>query len=55
MCFGLKLQVKGGLNNLIFFICLSNVGNLVLSNGSEHEQNVIQWRQNSFFFKSPSG
>ena len=39
MCFKLELQVKGVLNDLIF----SNVKNLVLLNGSEHLQNVIQW------------
>ena len=41
--FGLKLQAKGGLNNLIFFNWLSNFKNLVLSNGSENVKNVIQW------------
>ena len=41
-CFGLKLSVKGGLNNLIFN-CLSYVKNLVTSNSSEHVQNVIPW------------
>ena len=30
---------------------LSNVKNLVLSNGCEHVQNVIQWDLNSFFFQ----
>ena len=30
----------------IFFNCLSNVKNLVLSNGSKHMPIVIQWRQN---------
>ena len=39
-CFGLKLQVKGGSNNLIFSFGFQNV---VLSNGSEQVRNVIQW------------
>ena len=34
---------KKGLNNLIFSPLLSNVTNLVVSNGSEHLQNVIQF------------
>ena len=36
-----KLQAKGGLNNLIFSIDFSNVKYLVLSNGSEYVLNVI--------------
>ena len=32
-----------------FFDWFSNVKNLVLSNGCEHVQNVIQWDLNSFF------
>ena len=39
------------LNNLIFFNWLANAKNLVLSNDSEHLQNVIQCHQKSFFSK----
>ena len=35
-----------------FFDWISNVKNLVLSNGSKHMQNVIQWRiKIAFYFK----
>ena len=44
MCFGLKLQLNGGSNNLIFSKRLSIVKILVFSNESEHVQNVIQWQ-----------
>ena len=33
---------KKKLNNLVFSALLSNITNLVVSNGSEHLQNVIQ-------------
>ena len=33
------------------FNLLSNGKNLVLSNGSEHVQNVIKWYKNGFFSK----
>ena len=50
---------KRRIQQLNFFDWLSNVKNLVLSNGCEHVRNVIQWNKNSFFFqnlqKSPSG
>ena len=42
-CFGLTLQEKEGLNNLIFSPLLSNITNSVVSNRSEHLQNVIQF------------
>ena len=34
---------KSRIKQLNFFDWLSNVKNLVLSNGCEHVQNVIQW------------
>ena len=37
----LNCKKKEGLNNLGFLALLSNVTNLVASNGSEHLQNVI--------------
>ena len=50
---------KRRIEQLNFFDSLSNVKNLVLWNGSELVQNVIQWDLNSFFSqnlqKSPSG
>ena len=42
-CFGLKLQEKRRIKQLNFFDWLSNVTNLVVSNVSEHLQNVIQF------------
>ena len=36
------MQLEGGLNNLIYFDWLSNIKNLVRSNGSKHVRNVIQ-------------
>ena len=45
------LIAKRGLNNSIFYDWLWNVKNLVLWNGSELVQNVIQWDLNSFFFQ----
>ena len=47
-CFGLKLRVKGGSNNLIFSIGFQN---LVLSNGSEQVRNVTNGIKIVFFFK----
>ena len=47
---GLKLEVEGELSKLIFFNWLSNVNNLLLSNGFRQMRSVIQWQQNSFFF-----
>ena len=41
--FWTKVASKRGIKQLNFFNWLSNVKNLVLSNGSEHVQNVIQW------------
>ena len=41
---------KRRIEQLNFFDWLSNVKNLVLSNGCEHVRNVIQWDQNSPFF-----
>ena len=34
-----------------FFNWLSNVKNLVLSNGFEHLRNVFPWHQNTYFSK----
>ena len=48
---GLKLQGKRRIKQFNFFNWLSNVKNLVLSNGSEHLRNVIQWHENSFFYQ----
>ena len=42
---------KKRIEQLNFFDWLSNVKNLVLSNGCEHMRNVIQWDLNSFFFQ----
>ena len=42
---------KKRIEQLLFFDWLSNVKNLVLSNGCELLRNVIQWDQNSFFFQ----
>ena len=42
---------KRKIEQLNFFDWLSNVKNLVVSNGCEHVQNVIQWDLNSFFFQ----
>ena len=39
----LSSKKKEGVNNLIFSALLSNVTNLVVLNGSEHSQNVIQF------------
>ena len=54
-----KIASKRRIEQLKFFDWLSNVKNLVLSNGSEHVRNVIQWDLNSFFSKNlqklPSG
>ena len=37
------IAIKRRIEQLNFFDWLSNVKNLVLSNGSEHVRNVIQW------------
>ena len=42
---------KRRIEQIIFFYWLSNVKNLVLSNGCEHVRNVIPWDLNSFFFQ----
>ena len=42
---------KRRIKQLKFFDWLSDVKNLVLSNGCEHVRNVIQWDSNSFFFQ----
>ena len=42
---------KGRIEQFNFIYWLSNVKNLVLSDGSEHVRNVIQWHKNSFFSK----
>ena len=39
------------IEQLHFLDWFSNVKNLVLSNGCEHVQNVIQWDKTSFFFQ----
>ena len=49
--FWTKVASKRGIKQFNFFNWLSNVKNLVLSNGSEHLQNVIQRHKNSFFPK----
>ena len=41
--FDLNARKKKGLSNLIFLALLSNVTNLVVSNVSEHLQNVIHF------------
>ena len=45
-----ELQVKRGLNNLIFFNWFSNLKNLVLWNGSKNEQKVIEMVLKQLFF-----
>ena len=47
--FGNLIASKRKIEHINFFDCLSNVKNLVLSNGFEHVRNVIQWDENSFF------
>ena len=47
----LGFNCKRRIEKLNFFDWLSNVKNLVLSNGSELVRNVIQWDLNSFFFQ----
>ena len=42
--FWIKVASKRGIKQLNFFYWLSNIKNLVLSNGSKHLQNVIQWQ-----------
>ena len=49
--FRTNVASKRGIKQLNFFNWLSNVKNLVLLNGSEYLQNVIQWHYNSFFFQ----
>ena len=49
--FWTKIASKRRIEQLNFFDWLSNVKNLVRSNGSEHVRNVIQWDKNSFFFQ----
>ena len=55
----LDFNCKRMIEQLNFFDWLSNVKNLVLSNGCEHVRNAIQWDLNSFFSenlqKSASG
>ena len=45
---------KKWIEQLNFFDWLSNVKNLVLSNGCEHVRNVIQWDKNNFFSQKPT-
>ena len=46
-----KIASKKRTEEFKFFNWLSNVKNLVLLNGSKYVRNVIQWCENSFFFK----
>ena len=46
-----KIASKRRIEQLKFFDWILNVKNLVLSNGSEHVQNVIQWDKNCLFFQ----
>ena len=47
----LNCRRREQIEHLSFFNWLSNVKNLVFSNGSEHVRNVIQWHKNSYFFQ----
>ena len=48
----LDIARKRRTEQLNFLTWLSNVKNVVLSNGYEYKRNVIQWYQNSFFSKN---